>query len=488
MAAPKLTLTVQDGGLGSAINTDRLIACFGVSSDGDAGTLAQFTDPASLVAAYGYGPGVSLALHVLETSGQPVIFGKASNDEDAIYGAVTKDGTGASTMTYAKTDGTKDCFDSYEVIVTIATGGTAGTTLCRATVSIDGGTTSLGTFAITTSARTIVIPKTNITCTFSAATLVAGDTYSFSVVAPRSTALGDTAGNLTQLIEQLQVFAAQNGGIYPSVIVDADYRSAANVTTIQAKLEAAALGYEYARLITSARPADTEGGETQAEWAADISDDFASTNAIRVCVGAGLAKVLDPATSAYLWRTNAFALGSRAAGTQVHLDPAWVAIGASPRILEVSYDERTRGALPSLDNARFSTMTTQVGLTGYYITNGRLMAPPGSDYQYIQYGRVMDKICRTTYGFFILRLSQNVRLNAGTGYILETDAQQIEQGATARLKSTVLSDGNVSAIACTVSRTDNLSIPGAPFHATVRAVPLGYLKQIDINLFFSATL
>lgn len=480
MTAPRLTLTVVDGGLGTAANTDRLVACFGVSSAGEAGTLAFFTDPATLVAEYGYGPGPSLAAHVIRTSGQGVIFGKASEDVGSSASGVAHEGTGASTLTPSLASGSGQYHDSYDVLVTIATGGTAGTTICRATVSLDGGLTTLGTFAIPTATRAIALPTCNLKMTFSAATLVAGDTYAFTTTAPRSTATDTTPGSIVDLIGKLQAYAATHFGTYPSVIADADYRDAAAVAAIQSACESAAAGYEYARAVTSARPWD-QGAETQTSWAADLADDFVSTDALRVVVGAGLARVYDSLSGAYLWRTLAFPIAHRAASTKAHIDAAWVALGSCPGVQAIDHDERLA---PGLDSARFATMTSLVGQSGYFVANARLMAPPTSDYQFLQYGRVMDKICRTTYGYFLQTLSQAVRLNPSTGTILEADAQQLEQGCNGRLKAQVISDGNVSSAVCTVSRTDNLAIPDAPFHAQVAAVPLGYLKQIQVDLFF----
>lgn len=483
MAAPKVTLTVTDGGLGAAQGTDRLLAVFGVSSAGTIGTMAQFTDPASLMATYGYGPGVSLALHVLKVSGQPVIFGRASEDEASAASSVTHDGTGLSVMSVGKTNAALQYFDDHEILVAVTKAGTAGTDVCRVSISLDGGITSLGIYAVPTT-RVIDIPKTNIRITFTAASLVLGDSYTFSTSAARSTGTGTAAGDITALISGLQPYSSAHGGTYPTLIADADTRDATAVAAIQTAADALAGGQEFVRVYTSARAWDQEA-ETKASWINDISADFAETNALRVDVGAGQAEVLDGASGAYAWRSTTWSRAARAASTEVHIDSAWVALGNCTDVRSVDYDERTRGEVPSLDNARFSTMTTHVGRVGYYITNPRLMAPPGSDYVYTQYGRVMDKVCKTVYGYMLDRLSQSVRLTPGTGTIAEADAQKIEQGCNAALKASVIAPGNVTDAKCTVSRTDNLSIPGATFHVQVAVLPLGYLKDIAVNLFFT---
>jgi len=485
MVAPRVVLTVQDGGLGAAQGTDRLLAVFGVSSIGDVGTLRQFSDPASLIAAYGYGPGVSLALHTLKASGQPVIFGRANEDEVSSASAVTHDGTGLSTATVSKTNAGLEYFDDHSFLFTVQKGGTAGTDTCRVAISLDGGRTSIGIYAVP-STRVIDVPKTNVRVTFSAASLVVGDTYAFTTTAAKSTGTGTAAGDITALIAALQPYSSAHGGVYSTIIADADTRDAAAVASIQTAAEALAVGQEFVRVYTSARP--KTDAETLGEWINDISADFASTSALRVDVGAGQALVLDPATGAYVWRSTTWPRAARAASTEVHIDSAWVALGSVPDVLSVDYDERTRGDVASLDNARFSTMTTHVGRTGYYITNPRLLAPPGSDYTFTQYGRVMDKVCKTVYSYMLDRLSQSVRLTPGTGTIAEADAQKIEQGCNAALTAAVIAPGNVTDAKCTVSRTDNLSIPGSTFHVTVAVLPLGYLKDIAITLYFTTNI
>lgn len=472
MSAPSISLNVIDGGLGSAgANTDRLVAVFGCSSAGSVGSLTYYTNPATLIGDYGYGPGVSLACHIMATSGQGVIFGKAVEDVAPGFGPVSHSGTGTSVAT---TGGTP--YDGIEVVITVTSGGTIGTDVCRATVSLDNGVTSIGTYQIPGSS--LVIPKTGVTVTFGAGTLVAGDTYSFATTPPESNSLSG-AGSIVDNIALLPAYAASHAGSYPTLIADADVRDAAAVTAIQTAMESLATGYEYARCVTSVESPSNYG--TIALWSAAIVADFASTDAIRVSVGAGLVHLFDATIGAYVYRPTTFPIVARLASTKVHIDPAWVSLGGVPGVRELVYDERIDGGL---DAARFSTMTTFVGLSGYYITNCHLLAPPASDYQLIQYGRVMDKICRYTYGYFLQSLSQSVRLNPATGRILEADAQGLEAGNNARLAANVIADGNASSAVTTVSRTDNLATPGATFHASVAVVPLGYLKHIAIDLFF----
>lgn len=474
MAAPSLSLNVLDGGLGSAAtDTDSLALVTGNSSAGTAGVLAFYSSPQSLIADYGYGPGVSLAVRVMQVSGKGVIFAKANDDAVGVAGSVTHNGTGTSVVT---TSGNP--FDAFDFLITVVAGGTIGTDVCRVSVSLDNGVTSLGTFQLPGSS--LAIAKTGITLAFGAGTLVAGDTYDFACVAPLSSSTSSsTAGSIVNVIQAIPAYSSTHAGTYPTMIFDANVRDQNACALLEVELDALAAGNQFARLFTSAEASSNY--PTISNWAAQISQDFAGNDTIRVSVGAGEASTYDSTVGAYLTRSTVWAVGPLLTSIKVHIDPAWVSLGSLPGVRAVTYDQRID---VDLDSARFSTLKSFVGLSGFYITNCRLMAPASSDYQFVQYGRVMDKVCRNTYGYFLQALSQSVRLNPSTGRILEAEAQALESGNNARLKANVIADGNCSSAATTVSRTDNLATPGATFHAQVAVVPLGYLKQINVDLFF----
>jgi hypothetical protein len=80
-------------------------------------------------------------------------------------------------------------------------------------------------------------------------------------------------------------------------------------------------------------------------------------------------------------------------------------------------------------------------------------------------------------------LSNDVRLNPTTGYILEKDALAIETKLRADLYNAIVAPGDASAVSCQVSRTDDLSATKT-MHVTVQVLPLGYLKTIEITIGF----
>jgi hypothetical protein len=458
MAIPNVQITVQDGGLGSvAASTDRLAIVFGPSSTGSVGYQGMFSSVDALIAQCGYGPGVSLAALCIQTSGQPVQFVKTAIDTAATTGSVTHTGSGpaAANVTVSGTPN-----DGYRVQLTIAKGGTAGTDVLRVSVSLDGGSTTIGTYAVDTSAN-LVIPTTGLTVTLAGVLFVAGDTYSFTTTQPLS---APASLPIAQVIPSLTTF--------PSMVFDASWTDAAGAGAISADMTALANGDIFARAVTSSDPSETP---------ANVEADFATFSSLRVGVGAQAAEVYDQTVRAYMQRPAAWLVMARLVSTVAHIDAAQVNLGPLGNVLDVNYDARIDTG--DLNAARFITLRSFVGLQGFYCTNPNLMSPAGSDYSLMQYGRVMDKICRVTRGYFLQALSSSVRLNPATGFILEKDAQSLEQGNDAALRATVIADGDVSSVRTIVSRVDNI-LSTQVLTVQVQAIPLGYLKTIDVTLSF----
>ena len=64
-----------------------------------------------------------------------------------------------------------------------------------------------------------------------------------------------------------------------------------------------------------------------------------------------------------------------------------------------------------LDEARLVTYRTIIGQVGYFVTRGRLMASPGSDFAQIMNGQVMDRACVIARAAYLLYLNKDVRID-----------------------------------------------------------------------------
>jgi hypothetical protein len=473
-----VNLTIGDGALGAVTpSNDNTHVAIGASSIGPVAAMLITTSLKVLIATYGYGPMVESAAFAIFNTGAPAIAMRTAATTPGTGTAVTFVGTGTSVITLTL-DGTVGAFDTYQARVEVLKGGTIGTTGIIFRVSLDKGRTwnpnvSLGT------AVTYAIPNSGIELDFAAGTLVAGDVATFDTVATQW-AIADVAACFTALSASTQEWS------FAHVVGPA---AASDATAVDGYMTNMATQYRYAFALLEAR--DNNSGESEATWMGSIETAFAAFASVRVAVGAGAALVTSPVSQRQYRRPFAWSAAARAVAVAVHVDLARVKDGKlvgtafpDPTIFpldtDVYHDERVT---PGLDAARFLTARTHIGKPGIYVKNPNLMADAGSDFTLIQYRRVMDLACRTTRAFFLEQLSNDVRLDKVTGFILEKDASTLEKTATSQLKSVLVDAGHASNAFCVVARNDNLSSTKT-LHTTVRVEPLGYLKDIEVDIAF----
>lgn len=179
----RVTATVVDGGLNASVGSGAYpLWILGCTQSGTANEVKSFSSGDAIFDAYGYGPAVEVAMAAIKASGQPVLFTKlASNTAGAV--AIQDDDLVTGTSSVSIAAGTGGCWDEYDGIVECVVGGTIGTSGVVVKVSLDGGETYSAGIGLGT-ATTLVIPGTNLTVTFGAGTLVAGDAFHFTTTAP----------------------------------------------------------------------------------------------------------------------------------------------------------------------------------------------------------------------------------------------------------------------------------------------------------------
>ncbi len=483
VAIPSVNFTVLSNGLGNVPpSVAGTVGLFGVSSGGTANVVSgPYRRVDNLVTDYGYGPGIELAANCIE-SAIPVIWVKVATNAAGASSAVTFEGSGTSVMTVSGAP-----FDYYdEIIVTVVRSGTAGTDPEPGfTISLDGGETE---------SREIRMPAnriysglaatTGLTLTFTAATLVVGDTYTFSTTAPTW-----AAADVATAIQALKA-DARNAAILQ---VEGACTKAQSDTIMSAVNDY--LGRKkFIRTLLSTRDIDTVNDETEAEWMTSVSNDFAAFSNDRGIVMADPARVQSTISGTKFRRVGHLMLpraGRRSvsrdigAGEDGALCPKYAGtnttgpLGGVP--IDTVYHDETLN--PGLNENRFATIGTIEGLTGYYVVNPMIMTSPTSDFDLLQLGRVMDEACRVANTFFAPKLSTDVRLNRTTGFILEKDARALESGCDSALNRAVVDRGDASFVQTIVSRTDDITTT-KPLTVTIKTLRLGYLKTIDLTITF----
>lgn len=358
--------------------------------------------------------------------------------------------------------------DSYTVLVTIVGAGVLGTGTF--TWSLDGGNTTSPATVIPSSGN-FSLPNSGVGLTFAAGTYVVADTYTITTVAP-GFANSDVTAGFTAALADARLW----GFVHIVGKPTSAAATASLASVVDTQLVAAATAYRFAFGIVEG-PWDSVTNN-DAAW---ISA-FTNFTSVRTCVCVGDVNLTSAtATGRVLKRPVSWPFAARVALIPPGEDPAKVARGPLPSVQSLFRDEN---ATPGLDSQRFVTARTIVGYPGYFITNGNIMAPVGSDFALVQRRRVMDRACQITRAAEIQFLNDSALVDANTGFILPLEANRFEKRVNSQLKAGIVATGDASGATVSVSRTTNL-LSTSVEPVTVRIVPLSYYKGIQTNIGFS---
>ncbi len=374
-------------------------------------------------------------------------------------GTVTRTGTGTATLL----DGsTHSPVDALEVWVKIVTAGALGTAAFQ--YSLDGGKTYSAVIA-TPAAGKYVIAGTGIVLTL-VGPFVVGDLYKGSATAP-----GYGTGDLNTAMTALLLDPTQWGWVHVVGQASTAAGAASVAVALDAHMTAAESAFRYVFGIVEC---------PQAEGDAAIKSAFLAFASSRIGIAVGDTDLFSRLTGRSDRRNVAWSFTARLGKIKLSKDPGEVKQGA---IKNVSGLYRDEWATQGLDEARFITARSHIGLPSYYFTNFRMMATPGSDFTYGMNRRVMDRACVITRQAYLYYLNSDVRIDKTTGYIDERDAQAIDAVVTAKLDAALIDEQEASAVTSALSRTDNL-LSTSTANAEVNVIPKGYLKTIAVTIGF----
>lgn len=355
--------------------------------------------------------------------------------------------------------------DAYSVVVTITTAGALGTAVF--TYSVDGGNSVSGQIATPTGAGKYAIANTGVVMTF-AGTFTAGDTYSWT-----TTAAGFSTSDLNTSLIALRAAAPEWGFVHVVATWTNAAGAAAAAAIMETQMAAAEVQFRFAFGIIECPTSESDS---------TVATAFATFSSLRTMVCAGDVGAVSPINGRILRRNCGWIVAAHLAGIQPGEDAGFV--GSRTAIRNVASLYRDEAKTPFLDAQRFTTMRTLAGRAGYFITNGNMMAPGGSDFNLVQRRRVMDAACRIARQAELPYINGSVRINPTNGTIDERDAQQFEAGVNSQLRSGVVSTGDASASSVVVNRSANI-LSTSTLPVTVRIVPLGYMKYITTNIGFT---
>ena len=482
MSQPSVTITELDGALGILPpSAGALYAVVGVSSKGTTDAPATFARVKDVVNAFGSGPMVEAACHYIERYGRPVVCVRTGQTTVGSATAITDGITGTSVVTR---DVAVVPIDDLEFVFLVVTGGTIGTAGITYKTSLDGGRTygpetALGT-AVTITLGADTLPTgaaaPGIKIDFAAGTLVAADNATFRTTAPQYNST-EIASALLALGNSITTWELA----HITGIIDATMLAA-----IDLKFAAFHTAGKYHAWIGNTRLMALTG-ETEAQYKTALDAIFSALSSIYGVLCAGSVKMISSVSGRYFKRPFAFVYAAREASVSHEIDTAAIDLGpfagVTIRDANGNADEHDESINPGLDTSRFCVARTWEGVQGVYVNRPRMFSADGSDFELLPHRRVLNLAHAALRNYFMRRLNKPVRVNAVTGFILETEALEIESGARAAMRSVLLAKPKASAVSFVLSRTDNI-LSTKTLTGQARVTPLGYPETISLDLGF----
>lgn len=397
---PDVKNKILDGALGArGADATGIFGAVGVAANYGGG-IQIFTDPGDAAEALGDGPLRDLVASSLSVAGTICYAVALEGTTPGTVGSVTAGGenTGAGSVAASGTPR-----NEYDVKVVIVESGALNEAVFR--VEIDGVMSKK--YTVPDTPGTFDIPGTGITLTFSEGTPSGGeaqfevdDEWSFSATAPTATnaevlAAVDTLLESAYAYEWISIAGVSASPLWASLAVKAA-GAEANHRYIHFKCQARYVG----------------DAETTSEWVAALAgDERGSTVGGRVQVYAGWVMEADPAGA--VDERGLIGLGTGLSARREPHEPIdAVKYGGIPGVVEILPTDLNDGHVKTLADAGYVTARHYIGLTGTYITSGKMLAEDTSDFKLEERRRVMDKACKLVRDAQMKYLNDTVEVGA----------------------------------------------------------------------------
>lgn len=144
--------------------------------------------------------------------------------------------------------------------------------------------------------------------------------------------------------------------------------------------------------------------------------------------------------------------------------------------------EAVEGTATAIHNKGFITMRKYTGKAGYYFSDDPTATPATDDYNSLARVRVINKAIRIAYATFVEEILDEVQVDPTTGFLSAARAKYYQS----LIERAVLTgmNGEVSGFTALVDPTQNV-LSTNKICVEARIVPLGYAKEIEVQLGFS---
>lgn len=387
-----------------------------------------------------------------------------------LLGFDTDEHNGATSSTGTIGSQTSSPLDAVDAQIEILTDGTLDEGEFR--YSLDNGDNWSGRILLPSGAK-YALGESGIFATF-AGDFVDGDLYAWSSTGPSA-----SASDYSDAIDALLATTYRWDHVLPTEQPATAAAAATLAAAMAQAMSEAAVANKWGYVII---------GCPQTEAGADIAAAFDGTIDPRLVVVCGDNEAQNATGRSRLERRpGAWDFSMRCAAIPISRNPLATADGALPGVTETYRDQRTDGT--DLDAEQFVTMTTWENRPGVYITKGRMKSGPTSDYQVVQYRRVIDAACRIVFDNLFPSIGRSLRLlTDGSGYIDPRDADELETLVNTALTAQLVNAGHCSGARAVISRTTDLSGEETPLPVAVRIVMLKYADVITVEVGISRSL
>ncbi|SKC68276.1 DUF2586 family protein [Maledivibacter halophilus] len=406
----------------------------------------------------GHSPLADAVMDSIGTGASTIYCIPTQGTEAGSIGDVIHSGTGEATYTVSGTPK-----NSYEIIIEVLKdGGLNGATY---RYSIDGGNSFTGEKTIPTDGE-VTIENTGIKITFTEAadpenSFKIGDVYSFKTTAPKMSnqevldAISTTEDAVFEF-EYIHIVGESDAPMWAAVATQADILFSTY--------------FKPVFIICEARNKKKE--ESISEYVESLITARNSVNNYRLQVVAARAEIVS---------LDGKIRNSNGAGDVAGL---YSKSNVSQSIGEVSefplnnviklLPEGIEPYISILDQAKFVTFRRYIGLEGFYVTNGRMFAPDGSDYQYAETVRTINKAVR------------EIRKQALFNIQMQLDPINIE-GSINLLKEflqipleNMTDDKEIASGEVIIPKGQNV-LGTSKLKVKVKAVPMAIMREIEIE-------
>lgn len=471
MSLPMVVVTTLDNQLGVVSQSPGApIAIVGACSAGPLNaptSIARVED----LGTFGRGPVPQLAAHVIARYGRAVLIVRTATATAGAVGSIDTDIAGDGGVT----DDSSLPNDDYDVVIEFLNAGEAGADVLKYRYSLDGGANFSP--AIPEPSTSLEIEEAGIKLTL-ADNFAAGDSVRFTTTAPLWTG-PDLADALTSLANTSREFDTV------FVVGEADASAVQQVDTFAASLESAGKPCTFAMHVT-APTFDTDPATTAAGYFDELEPLSEAVTSKFIELYAGECDMPSSLDGRTYRRSAMYAAAPHEFTRSEEANPADPTLGSLPCTVtdaDGNPKHHNEAVFPGLDDLRFTVLRTIPGKQGVYVNRGRLFSPAGSDFRLATYRRVFNLTFRALFGYLTDRLSRPVRVSRETGFILETEARDIEEGARAVLRAVLMTQPKASGFTFDVARDDNL-LSTQTLTVSGRVIPLGYPEFINLSLGF----